>query len=117
VYANVDLLAPKVTVEATEEGCPGGERPAVGFEFMTDEAMDDEDISGAPGGFTDDEEAALDAMRARREAAVERLRADGFPYVVRTGPYWDESDKSRAEQLVRDTVQALFDDLRADGLL
>ncbi|MBN1769764.1 MAG: hypothetical protein JXB32_00775 [Deltaproteobacteria bacterium] len=117
VRADVDLLAPAISVEWTED-CLGGYRPAVGFEFATVERGDDEDVSDDPAGFTDAEEAALPGLRERYEAALALLRATDFPYGVWDyGWYTDDSDRARAEQAVRDAVRVLLDELRRDGFI
>jgi hypothetical protein len=116
--ANVDLLAPETSVEWAPP-CPGGMRAAVGFEFLTDEAGDDEDVSGDPAGLTDGEEAWLVRNRECGEAAVSALRATDYPYEV-----WeyddgtiDDSDRRRAEGLLGDTVRAIIDDLKDEGFI
>jgi hypothetical protein len=117
VQANVDLLATEIAVELTPE-CGGGVRPAVGFEFMTDEAGDDEDVSGDPNGLTDAEETYLDGLRDGRRASISALRAADYPYdVVDYGGYVEDYDRARAEELVRQTVRAILDELRRDGLI
>lgn len=117
IQANVDLLAPAISVEWTED-CLGGYRPAVGFEFATEEAGDDEDLSRNPAGFTDAEEGVLPALRERYEAAIALLRATDFPYGVWDyGWYVDDSDRARAEQALRDAVRVLLDDLQRDGFI
>ncbi len=117
VLANIDLLAPEIAVETSPE-CPGGIRPSVGFEFMTDEAGDDEEVSGDPDGLTGAEETYLAGLREERRAAISVLRAADFPYdVVDYGGYIEDYDRTRAEGLVRDTVRAIIDGLRRDGLI
>jgi hypothetical protein len=115
---NIDLLAPAIDVEL-DPPCPGGYRPAVGLEFMTAEAGDDEDVSGNPAGLTDEEEEAYGALRERREAALTPLHATDYPYRVvefvdgRT----DDSDRARAEELLRAAVRTFLDELRRDGMI
>ena len=117
VQANVDLLATEIAVELTPE-CGGGIRPAVGFEFMTDEAGDDEDVSGDPNGLTDAEETYLEGLRDGRRASISALRAADYPYdVVDYDGYIEDYDRVRAEELVRQTVRAILDELRLDGLI
>lgn len=117
VRAEVDLLAPAISVEWTED-CLGGFRPAVGFEFATDERGDDEDLSGDPAGFTAAEAAALPGLRERYEAALAVLRATDFSYGVRDyGDYVDDSDRLRAEQAVKDAVRTVLDELKRDGFI
>jgi len=114
----VDLLAPALAIEASPE-CPGALRVAVGLEFMTDEAGDDEDVSGNPAGLTDAEEAELRELDARHEAHVRPLPATDYAFDV-----WeyedgtiDDSDRARAEGLLRDTVRAIVDELKRDGCI
>jgi hypothetical protein len=117
VQANVDLLATEIAVELTPE-CGGGVRPAVGFEFMTDEAGDDEDVSGDPNGLTDAEETYLEGLRDDRGASISALRAADYPYDVWDyDGYIEDWDRARAEELVRQTVRAILDELRLDGLI
>jgi hypothetical protein len=117
VEANVDLLAPHLRRGLPPE-CDELVGPPVGFEFATDEAGDDEDVSGAPAGLTAAEEAALQALRESRDAAIAVLHAADYPYEAWDYRYWvDDSDRARAEQLVRDTVRVLLEDLRHDGIL
>ena len=117
VEANVDLLAPHLRRGLPPE-CDELVGPLVGFEFATGEAGDDEDVSGAPAGLTAAEESALQALRETRDAAVAVLHAADYPYDVWDNRYWiDDSDRARAEQLVRETVRVLLDDLRHDGIL
>jgi hypothetical protein len=114
-----DRLAPEMRIEIDEAPpCPPGFLPPIGFEFMTEEAGDDQDVSADPRGLTDAEEAVLDEFRTAGTAAIARIRADDFPYEVVDWDGWlDESDKARAESLVRETVRALLADLRRDGFL
>jgi hypothetical protein len=116
--ARIDLLAPATSAEETPP-CPGVDRPAVGFEFMTDEAGDDEDFSGNPEGLSDADEAHLATLRARREAAIAPFRASDYPYrVVRfIDDRIDDTDRFRAEDLLRDAVRGFLDDLRRDGMI
>ncbi|MBI5488065.1 MAG: hypothetical protein HY905_12095 [Deltaproteobacteria bacterium] len=117
VSAEVDLLAPAVAVEETPE-CPGGLRPAVGFEFATEEAGDDEDLSGDPDGLTDTEEAYLTRLRDDARAAISVLRAADHPYDVWDyDGYIEDYDRARAEEEVRQAVRDLLDGLRRDGLI
>ncbi|MBI5500413.1 MAG: hypothetical protein HY907_09230 [Deltaproteobacteria bacterium] len=117
VAAEVDLLAPEVAVETTPE-CPGGLRPAVGFEFATEEAGDDEDLSGDPDGLTDTEEAYLGRLRDDARAAVSVLRSADHPYDVWDyDGYIEDYDRARAEEEVRQAVRDLLDALRRDGLI
>lgn len=116
--ARIDLLAAAVDVEPTPS-CPGDHRPAVGFEFLTDEAGDDEDLSGNGDGLSDAEEAFLGTLRARRAAGIAAIRATDHAYVVveTVDGRTDDSDRLRAEESLRETVRALLDDLRRDGMI
>ena len=117
VRASVDLLAPAISVEWTED-CLGGFRPAVGFEFATEERGDDEDLSGDPYGFSAAETAALPGLRERYEAAIALLRAAEFSYGVWDyGGYVDDSDRARAEEAVRAAVRVVLDELKRDGFI
>ena len=118
VFGNIDLLAPATSVEWAPP-CPGGYRPAVGFEFMTDEAGDDEDVTGIAEGLTDAEEASLGGLRERHEAAIAPLHATDYPYrvVEFMDGRIDDSDHTRAEDLLRAAVRTLLDDLRRDGMI
>ena len=118
VVGRIDLLAPALDVEPAPP-CPGGDRPAVGFEFMTDEAGDDEDVSGNAEGLTGAEEALLGLLRARREAGIAPIHATGYPYrvVEFVDGRLDDSDRARAENLLRAAVRTLLDDLRRDGMI
>jgi hypothetical protein len=115
INASIDFLsAPYIAP------CMRGELPAVGFEWMTDEARDDEDATRNPAGLTDVEEAALAALRERGEAGIAVLKAADYSYQVweeYPGGYVDESDRARAETLLRGTVREIVDDLRRDGLI
>ncbi|MDI7269537.1 MAG: hypothetical protein QME96_16230, partial [Myxococcota bacterium] len=114
----IDLLAPAISVEWAPP-CLGGYRPAIGFEFMTDEARDDEDVTGNAEGLTDAEEAFLGALRERREAGIAPIHATDHPYGVLEyiDGRIDDSDRARAEDLLRATVRAMLDDLRRDGMI
>jgi hypothetical protein len=118
VLGRIDLLAPALDVEPAPP-CPGGHRPAVGFEFMTEEARDDEDVTGDAEGLTDAEESVLRGLRERREAGIAPLHATDYPYRVLElmDGRLDDSDRRRAEDLVRAAVRALLDDLRRDGMI
>jgi hypothetical protein len=117
VRADVDLLAPAISVEWTEE-CLGGYRPAVGFEFLTEERGDDEDLSGDPAGFTAAEAATLPGLRERYEAAITLLRATEFSYGVWDyDGYIDDSDRVRAEEAVKAAVRVVLDELKRDGFI
>jgi hypothetical protein len=114
----IDLLAPEISVEPSPP-CPGAAWPTVGFEFMTDEAGDDEGLSGNPAGLTDDEEALLADLRARHEVGIAVLRATDYPYrfVELMDGRFDDTDRVRAEDLLRAAVRTLLDDLRRDGMI
>ena len=57
-------------------------------------------------------------MRDLREAAIVPLRSADYPYEVWDFGGWiDESDRARAEDLVRGTVRAILDDLKRDGFI
>jgi hypothetical protein len=117
---NVDRLAPSIRVPVPGDPGADGLAPAVGFEFMTDEAGDDQEVSGDPDGLTRREESLLDGLRSERSAAIERLRSADYPYDVWVHEWdgWeDDSDKVNAENAVRETIRALLDDLRRDGFL
>lgn len=117
VRASVDLLAPAISVEWTED-CLGGFRPAVGFEFATEERGDDEELSSDPDGFSAAEAAALPGLRERYEAAIALLRAAEFSYGVWDyGGYVDDSDRARAEAAVRAAVRVVLDELKRDGFI
>jgi hypothetical protein len=117
VRADVDLLAPAISADWTYD-CMGGFRPAVGFEFMTEERGDDEDLSGDPAGFTATEAAALPGLRERYEAAITLLRATEFSYGVWDyDGYIDDSDRARAEEAVKAAVRVVLDELKRDGLI
>jgi hypothetical protein len=116
-FVNVDLLASEVWVEETPE-CAGGRRPAVGFEFATADAGDDEDVSGDRNGVTAAEEAYLAALRERGVAAISVLQALDYPYDVWDyGGTIDDSGRAAAEERVREAVRGILDDLRRDGLI
>ncbi|MBI5490929.1 MAG: hypothetical protein HY905_26590 [Deltaproteobacteria bacterium] len=115
--ASIDILAPEIHVEVTPE-CPAAWRASVGFEFATDEAGDDEDVSGNPDGLTDAEEAALASLRESRAAAVAVIRSSDHPYDVWDYGAWVEDyDRANAEEEVRQAVRNLIADLRRDGML
>ncbi len=114
----IDLLAPEISVEPAPP-CPGAVRPTVGFEFMTEEAGDDEDVSGDPAGLSDADEAWLAELRARHEAGVAVLRATDYPYrfVELMDGRFDDTDRARAEELLRAAVRSWIDELRRDGMI
>jgi hypothetical protein len=117
VRAEVDLLAPEITVPWTYD-CLGGYRPAAGFEFLTEERGDDEDLSGDPAGFTAAEAVALTGLRERYEAALTLLRATDFAYGVWDyGDWVDDSDRARAEEAVKAAVRVVLDELKRDGMI
>lgn len=118
VTVEVDLFAPAAAVEEAPP-CPGARRPAVGFEFLTVEAGDDEDVSGRPEGLTDAEERALAALDATHEAHVRPLPATDYAFtVIEYDDGWiDDSDRARAERLLGDTVREVLDGLRRDGCI
>ena len=114
VATNVDLLAPEESPP-----CPGTLLPAVGFEFLTEEAGDDEDVSGRPEGLTDGEERALAALDATHAAHVRVLPATDYAFtVIEYDDGWiDDSDRARAERLLGDTIREILDGLRRDGCI
>jgi hypothetical protein len=114
VATNVDLLAPEESPP-----CPGTLLPAVGFEFLTEEAGDDEDVSGRPAGVTDAEEAALAELDATHAAHVRVLPATDYAFtVIEYEDGWvDDSDRARAERLLGDTIREILDGLRRDGCI
>jgi len=114
----IDLLAPEISVEPSPP-CPGGSRPTVGFEFMTEEAGDDEDLSGNPAGLTNADEAGLAELRALHEVGIAVLRATDYPYrlVELMDGRFDDTDRPRAEDLLRAAVRTLLADLRRDGMI
>ena len=119
VTATVDLLAPELAAGEEAPPCPARARPAAGFEFVTAEAGDDEDVSGDPAGLTDAEEASLRGRHERREVGVAVLRARDYPYrfLELVGGATDDRDRLRAERELRDAVRTLVEDLRRDGML
>ena len=117
VAVDVDVLAPANSIEE-EPGCPGGYLPAVGVEFATVEAGDDEDDSGDPAGLTDVEEAGLAELRERGDAAIAVIRSADHPYDVWDyDGYIEDYDRARAEADVRQAVRDLLDGLRRDGFI
>ena len=113
VNASIDLLA-----EPFIPPCVRGELPAVGFEWMTEEARDDEDTTGNPAGLTDAEELALRNLRAGASAAISVLPATDYAYGVWDYEGWiDDSDRARAETLLRETAREIVEDLRRNGLI
>jgi hypothetical protein len=117
VYARIDLLAEELAVEETPE-CPGGLRPAVGFEFAVDDSGDDEDVSGDTEGLTDTEEAYLGRLRETGTAAISVLRSADHPYDVWDYGGWIEDyDRARVEEEIRAEVRTILDELRRDGLI
>jgi hypothetical protein len=115
VNVSVDLLA-----ESYVAPCMRGELPPVGFEWMTDEARDDEDVTANPAGLTEGEERSLAMMREAGTAGIAVLKAADYSYQVWEeygGGYVDESDRARAETLLRETVREIVNDLRRDGLI
>ncbi|MBN1771116.1 MAG: hypothetical protein JXB32_07645 [Deltaproteobacteria bacterium] len=119
VTATVDLFAPALPAAEETPPCPARARPAVGFEFLTDEAGDDEDVSDDAAGLTDAEEASLRTRRERHEAGIAVLRTRDYPYrfLELVGGGTDDYDRLRAEEDLRAAVRALIDDLRRDGML
>ena len=117
VAVNVDLLAPEIGADPRPE-CPTHPGTTIGFEFMTDESGDDQAVSGDPDGLTPGELAHLADLRTIGATAISAIRAADYPYdVVDYGGWVEESDRTRAEELVRQTVRAILDELRRDGLL
>ena len=114
VNASIDLLA-----EPYAGPCVLGVGfPAVGFEWMTGEAEDDEDTTGNPAGLTDAEELALRNLRADAAAAISVLPATDYAYGVWDYEGWiDDSDRARAETLLRETAREIVDDLRRNGFI
>ena len=114
VAVNVDLLAPE-----EPPPCPGVRLPAVGFEFQTEEAGDDEDLSGRPEGVTDAEEGVLAELDAAHAAHVRVLPATDYAYTVIEYPdgWIDDSDRARAELLLGETIREILDGLRRDGCI
>jgi hypothetical protein len=122
----VDLFAPPTSVSPSGT-CPGEERPAVGFEFLTAAEGDFEDRPGGVStGVTAAENATLDALRASGEAAIVRLSSEDYvfdEYVDEygqpsdAGPEPDRPTKPEAEEQLRAAVRAAIADLRSDGLL
>jgi hypothetical protein len=114
VNVGVDLLADPYVPPCARPGLP-----AVGFEWMTEEARDEEDVTGNPAGVSAAEEAALRALRERREAAISVLRAADYSYDVweYEGGTIDDHDRARAETLLRETVREIVDDLRRNGFI
>jgi hypothetical protein len=116
IRAELDLYAPVQCIDGPDCGrCFG----VSGFEFLTDEAGDDEEISGDPDGFTDAEAAQIADLRRSRAAGVGLLRAADYSYVA-----WafgdgevDDGDKARAEELLRAMVRTLIAELVRDGLI
>lgn len=119
VAASIDLLAPALPAEEESPPCPPRARPPVGFEFLTAEAGDDQDVSGDPAGLTNAEETSLRTRRDRRETGVAVLRASDYPYryLELVGGGTDDHDRLRAEEELRAAVRALVEDLRRDGML
>ncbi|MBI5488064.1 MAG: hypothetical protein HY905_12090 [Deltaproteobacteria bacterium] len=114
VDIGVDLLSDPYVPPCARPGLP-----AVGFEWMTEEARDDEDLTGNPAGVSAAEESALRALRESREAVISVLRATDYSYNVweYEDGWIDDSDRARAESLVRETVREIVDDLRRHGFI
>ena len=114
VNIGVDLLADPYVPPCVRPGLP-----AVGFEWMTEEARDEEDLTANPAGVSSAEEASLRVLRERREAAISVLRATDYSYGVweYEGGYIDDYDRARAETLLRETVREIVDDLRRNGFI
>jgi hypothetical protein len=121
VTLEVDLLAPAVDVPP-DGTCPGGPRPAVGFEFATSEANDDEDLTLDPNGLTAAETTALGQLRTAREAAVVVLQSADFVY----HESYDGADvagsdggitRAEAEMTLRERVRQILTELQGEGLL
>jgi hypothetical protein len=125
VAAEIDVLAPAVEVAAAGT-CPGGLRPAVGFEFVGGElpdgsiAPDDEVATGNPNGLTTSESEALGQLRAAAEAAVVTLSASLYYYEE---PNADTPDAvisltaEMARERLRTRVRALLEQLRGEGFI
>jgi hypothetical protein len=114
----IDLLAPVISVEPSPT-CSGDVRPAVGLEFMTDEAGDDEDVSRLAAGLSNTDEGRLADLRARAEVGIGVLRAIDYPYrlVELMDGRFDDTDRARAKDLLRTAVRTWIDDLRRDGMI
>jgi hypothetical protein len=113
--AEIDFLAPQDTIPASER-CPARLRQAVGFEFMTSEEGDNEDVSGRTEGLTRTEREALAAIRTLGRDAIAVLDAEGFTYMMPS--YGDPSPyRARAEEDLRQAVLELIAELRRDGML
>ncbi|MBI5489304.1 MAG: hypothetical protein HY905_18360 [Deltaproteobacteria bacterium] len=113
--AEMDFLAPQDLIREGE-ACPQRLRQAVGFEFLTFEEDDNEDVSGRAEGFTAAELAALADLRSSGKAAMEVLDAELFTYW--TYSYGDpSSSRAVAEENLRQAVLDLIAELRRDGML
>ncbi|MBI5500414.1 MAG: hypothetical protein HY907_09235 [Deltaproteobacteria bacterium] len=114
VAIDVDLLSDPYVPPCARPGLP-----AVGFEWMTEEARDDEDLTANPAGVSAAETSALRALRESRAAAISVLRATDYSYGVweYEDGWIDDSDRTRAESLVRETVREIVDDLRRNGFI
>ena len=114
VNIGVDLLADPYVPPCVRPGLP-----AVGFEWMTEEARDEEDVTANPAGVSSAEEASLRILRERREAAISVLRATDYSYGVweYEDGWIDDYDRARAETLLRETVREIVDDLRRNGFI
>jgi hypothetical protein len=118
VRAEIDLLAPAQELPA-EGTCPAAQLAAVGVEFTTDAAGDDESVSGDPDGLTAAERQALDRLRTEATAAMLVLSDQDFPYEVEEGTPPDATAAARApaEDELRVRVRQFVDELRRDGLI
>jgi hypothetical protein len=114
VNATIDLLSATYNTS-----CPPSPFPPVGFEWMTEEAGDDEDVTGNPAGLTDAEELTLRNLRDVHQAAIAVLPATDYAYSVWDygGGIVDDSDRARAETLLRETVREIVEDLERDGFI
>jgi hypothetical protein len=118
VQVEVDLLAEAVTVEETPE-CPAVDRPAVGCEFVSTDALDREDYGGNAAGVSGTEEASLGVLRDHREAAIGVFDEATYGYGEEGGGYLPDVAPTReeAEARLREDVRLFIEHLRRDGFL
>ena len=119
VHARIDVLAPALDLPA-DGTCPALQRVAVGIEFTTEAAGDDESTSGNPDGLTTTERQAVMQLRLDGGDSILVLSDQDFPYEA----FSDDADASTdpamratAEDALRARVRQFVDELRRDGLI
>lgn len=119
VHARIDVLAPALDLPA-DDTCPALRRVAVGVEFTTEAAGDDESLSGNPDGLTTAERQAVTQLRIDGDDSILVLSDQDFPYEVYEGmadASADPTARATAEDALRARVRLFVDDLRRDGLI